>query len=316
MIFSNKAYVIVVFLLSQCLATFVNTADFYDSNNPKISIELKEKVENKSVFLVNRDQEIINLAFDDQKELKESEFWKKIVKKKDVDVASNTYIHLIKEDVIYLFADSERLPDKTKRAWDWGWGKPKHRTVEMVALKSGEVQEAVVTNIPVSPCISNELSSSESTFEQSYKWNAKISLSLQAKVEVDFMAYIAAATAEVSGSLSLASTGSVKCTIAPGGKIQVFGDLSYAFFPEARVNSLQFREGAFKYVKDTWEVVSETGGNLKNYGIVLFNLNTPPTYSCVDNTDVEIKLKCAPKEYFDINSDNPTDPLEQNGPRS
>ncbi|KAK6205252.1 uncharacterized protein RJT21DRAFT_117737 [Scheffersomyces amazonensis] len=302
-------------LLSCCATAFINSTTYGILEEDTQSYEFEgmtystidiTSYDNDTIVYSFAGREIITLDYNNEKALLSSPFWKEVVKKKDPDIANKYYIYLKKEQVILAFADSERLPDKEKRFPSRG---NKERKVDLVAINTGAPHKLKAKRIPISPCVSSKQSSSGASFTQSHNWSKSLSLSfgISGQAKSDYL-FVFNLSAGIRGAISLSSTGSITCTAGPGKTVQVFGSIGYVTFPNIVQKEVRYAHKSLNLKDGTWKKIKDTKPTLANFGAILFDLENPPSYSCVDDPKL---LRCGRGEYVNQMNDDPTTPLEK-----
>lgn len=266
-----------------------------DSNNsvPSSGNDIPSKphqLSENSLPPAGKDKVPVIHYFPTKESLFSSSFWKSILRTKDPSITNSTVIQITQENSTYIFADSESSPTPF-------W---KRRVVELMEIQLGERVTEQVDDIPSSHCVSSTLSSSGGSFILTS--GSRKDLKISAGINLGFhyiygWSWIGLNNDDLT--LSLGSSQSITCNIAPTKRVQIFASYNYIYFPKAKRRLVRFAKGMVDFEKQLWEKVGNRESKLEKFGAVFFDMARAPNFYCVDD---ENKLRCG---------DEMDDPMEQ-----
>lgn len=216
--------------------------------------------------------------FDSTDELLASSLWKNLQKKKDPIVAKSTVFYVKDTNSTYYFDPSEYKEEITLSGLPF-W-KSKTREISLIEVQYGDARTAVLANIPVSPCLSSELSSGGGSYTYAFEFEHELSSSIGPGVSSTLGVVGVQLDATNSIGFQFNSVGSLSCNAGPGMNTQVFAAIGFKYFPLARkrlvsIEGDEIATGEWKKYNDDSEHEDD------DLGAVFFDMSTLSQHQCV-----------------------------------
>ncbi|KAG7191572.1 uncharacterized protein KQ657_002965 [Scheffersomyces spartinae] len=196
-------------------------------------------------------------------------------------------IHLKKKNVAYLF-DPAANDFQSDGSW---WSSPSNNNVPINFLEVdyGKANSQTVYDFPISLCALS-IHGEGGTYEMSNT----LTRGLHVNIGPSFGATLVLLSSRMQGgiggvSTDLSTSGGISCELPKQGKLQVFVDLPFVSFPEARKRDVVILNKKIDS-QGKWSKLKPTVQERSSLGTLLFNLAEFPTPKCVDDP---AKLQCS-----------------------
>lgn len=216
--------------------------------------------------------------FESTDELLASSLWKNLQKKKDPMVAKSTVLYVKDTTSTYYFDPSEYKEEATLSGLPF-W-KSKTRDINLIEVQYGDARTALLANIPVSPCLSSELSSGGGSYTHAFEFEHELSSSIGPGVSGTLGVVGVQLDAATSIGFQFNSVGSLSCKAEPGMKTQVFAAIGFKYFPLARKRLVCVHGDEIATAK--WKKYNEESEyEDDDLGAVFFDMSTLSQHQCV-----------------------------------
>lgn len=206
------------------------------------------------------------------------------VEKNSEDFMNNT-IYIQQLDSLFYVTDVKKDSSKLKKLFNL-----ENEELTLLEVNYGKGFSGTVNDLVLSPCISNVFSSGNITYTHQYtrRLDFKINVDTELGATIRNPLSITFGAPYTRLVLSLSNSGGVTCRTTPGERVQVFGNVHYINFPEAKSRHVVFSKKTRKMKSLSWNAMT-TEPNFGLPGALFHDKKTFPNYECV--TD-EVDLQC------------------------